>query len=877
MAARDFSYRTFSSVSLCFLYLIFLLPNTIRVSSALVLFPPRPEPALRGPSKAASLSLIQWTARAEAREEGRPALHAGQAGKHAAREMPSRRKRHSARSVKRRGVAAPSDLRAFSRRRSVHDGVRETNGSVSAKNLSSEPALDLPGVTLENVTVADAAADATAAVDVGVEQAGGSSEAATKSGVQLVAVDRRSPVGRKLFALARVVRAVALHDLKVESGDKATEVGRRYAEYRADLAKRTLEQLNNHSKISAVDIQKLAIAGGFMQTAESMRANGALLTASDISTFLAGFRGEDYGTAFAHNVSDLAQVSVQGDILGAAHEYENASSTFGRAVGRLWTGGKVSYCFASDTSYLARDVFTAAVHHYQASVPCINFEEVALLSNTDSGAPWSSHLCNASNAIIVTSDPQLGCFSSLGMMGWPAQQLNLHDPGCTLFGTAVHELGHALGMTHEHPREMVSQVSGYVHNDRIKKGRQEYFNIDDSALRVDSHLLGYERLKNEMKRTHHGNMSALTTESDPLSIMHFDPFAFANEASWHGGLPSFRYADLDKMGQRSGLAHSDVKHLLRLYAKETNCKESPVLEKTGCIDGDVGDGADACSSLTFIVPWCSATARANCCRCGGGVTVQCFEGEKCSRPPVHRQAKLWREELYFLIILICISVHFYVNSMLPAEILQGASEAAKGMQGSDRDESAMSSGGCAEHACDDNGSSRTAEDDTVSNKPREEEEDQAGPSGPGAFAVAKAKAKSAFKALSNWINRPATFVESFADKERPLPSRLSDEAVERYNKGFAPCAGGFSSGREAPPAELLGVRVQNANAGVSRRSSSACAATQPEHEEESLGATSILGDDSVQPAQASFEASASSTDPSTSTDTSNARVDESES
>merc|ERR1719359_1892700 len=99
------------------------------------------------------------------------------------------------------------------------------------------------------------------------------------------------------------------------------------------------------------------------------------------------------------------------------------------------------------------------------------------------------------------SDPNSGCYSYVGMVpSKGSQQLQLHHPGCTSVGTAIHELGHALGMAHEQSRP-----------DRDNYVRVNWQNIEPSKRSQ------FEVVKGAYT---HGDY-------DPLSIMHYDRFAFS--------------------------------------------------------------------------------------------------------------------------------------------------------------------------------------------------------------------------------------------------------------------------------------------------------------------------------------------------------------
>eukprot|EP00928_Gymnodinium_smaydae_P064646 TRINITY_DN47926_c0_g1_i1.p1 TRINITY_DN47926_c0_g1~~TRINITY_DN47926_c0_g1_i1.p1 ORF type:complete len:867 (-),score=82.03 TRINITY_DN47926_c0_g1_i1:97-2598(-) len=575
-----------------------------------------------------------------------------------------------------------------------------------------------------------------------------------------------------LLSLGHVAEAMAFADF---SQTNSTNEERKEAENRLNFSSEMLARLQTSVKLTALELVDLTLAASRHQSAETMLMNGALLTASDFAQFVAFFRGEDFGTDFQHNTSAPNLVAVQGDIEGSRHEYLSAENTFDNAIGSIWPKGVVKYCFARDATPRIKQVFAAAVQHYQTLTPFLKFEEVKLVSSTYSTDDWKSHSCAAEHAIIVTSDSRLGCFSSLGMSPEKTQQLNLHDPGCALVGTAVHELGHALGMAHEHPRHVEdysndTSAQGYVFAQRIYNERTHHFRVDDSPLRLESYMLGSEVMEKLIDHFHGGDVSALYLQSDPLSIMHFDKYAFVGRDHQKYGRPLIRGNTTEQMGQRVGLSQSDVTHLTRLYAEETGTAQvSSLKESIGCIDRySVASGRSACSPLDLAVPWCSATAQKYCCACGGGVHFHCTSGAPCSSHAASKRMMYWRALLLASVLLVCIFIVVDVQMRKKPTLLTCSAEAsASSVQGKN---------------------------------PVQQVADGVEPSGP--VGKAKAKAKAAFKALTHWLKAPVA--GTFAQRERPTQQKLRPETIDRYQKSFAPCGGGFSSGRDAPAAPLVG-------------------------------------------------------------------------
>ena len=224
--------------------------------------------------------------------------------------------------------------------------------------------------------------------------------------------------------------------------------------------------------------------------------------------------GED---VLAMHVEEEREYVLEGDMLIPQEAYDNGRTEAVGVIGRRWPNGVVYYRIASDMPDINRNRIRDAMAHWE------NYTNVRFVART-----------NQNNYVLFS--PGSGCSATVGMVG--GQQNIRLSTGCG-FGNTVHEIGHCLGLYHEHTRLNRDEHINIAF-DNIQEGKENNF------VRAD--------LRTNDVRDWAGNMSY-------SSIMMYSSYSFSK----NGNRTITRKDGKTYTAQRNALSSTDIEGINKMY------------------------------------------------------------------------------------------------------------------------------------------------------------------------------------------------------------------------------------------------------------------------------------------------------------------------
>lgn len=247
------------------------------------------------------------------------------------------------------------------------------------------------------------------------------------------------------------------------------------------------------------------------------------------------------GSSAGFNYAIVQGLAIyEGDILlGAVDANGLLKNRFrARGVGKRdafnrWPDGIVVYETPEDSSEIQQENIAKAMQHW------VDNTKISFVERTPENADQYPHF-------IRFLDTQ-SCASHVGMIGDNAQPIYLSD-ACSV-GSVIHEIGHAIGLFHEHTRPDRDNFV-QIDWDEIVNGKDINFNLQ--TANVDTY-----------------------SPYDYGSIMHYGENFFSKS-----GAPTIIIADGIDIGQREALSPLDIESVDAMYATDLALM-SPTIQETG--------------------------------------------------------------------------------------------------------------------------------------------------------------------------------------------------------------------------------------------------------------------------------------------------------